>query len=109
MNTQGKHHPSENGITLKDKSLSPKKIKKKISFSNTGVSQLAKRKRKNDYTKRVGTVADSKNAKVVVNETGEVTSQKRSKAQVSRIDNKKKRCDTMTEHKEKIQTTLGHR
>ena len=97
-----KHHPSENGITLKDKSLSPKKIKKKISFMNTGISQLAKRKRKNYYTKRVGTVADSNNAKVVVNETGEVTtSRKRSTAQVSKIDNKKKRRDTVTENKEK--------
>ena len=97
-----KHHPSENGITLKDKSLSPKKIKKKISFRNSAISQLAKRKRKNYYTKRVGTVADSKNAKVAVNETGEVTtSQKRSKAQASRIDNRKKRRDTVTENKEK--------
>ena len=97
-----KHHPSENGITLKDKSLSPKKIKKKISFMNTGISQLAKRMRKNYYTKRVGTVADSNNAKVVVNETGEVTtSRKRSTAQVSKIDNKKKRRDTVTENKEK--------
>ena len=97
-----KHHPSENGITLKDKSLSPKKIKKKISFRNSAITQLAKRKRKNYHTKRVGTVADSKNAKVVVNETGEVTtSQKRSKAQISRIDNRKKRRDTVTENKEK--------
>ena len=87
---------------MKDKSLSPKKIKKKISFRNSAISQLAKRKRKNYYTKRVGTVADSKNAKVVVNETGEVTtSQKRSKAQVSRIDNRKKRRDMVTENKDK--------
>ena len=50
----------------------------------------------------MGTVAHSKNAKVAVNETGEVTtSQKRSKAQVSRIDNRKKRCDTVAENKEK--------
>ncbi len=89
-----KHHPSENGITLKNKSLSPKKLKKKLKFKN--ICQLAKRKKKNYFTKRVGTVADSVNAKVIVDETGEVTTnRKRPKAQVSKMYGKKKRSDAV--------------
>ena len=63
-----KHHPNQNGITLKDKSLSPKKLKNKSKLKN--ISQLSKRKKKNYFTKRVGTVADSVNAKVQIDERG---------------------------------------
>jgi hypothetical protein len=92
-----KHHPSENGITMKDKSLSPKKMIKKINSKSIGLSKLAKRKNKHYYAKRVGTVADSVKAKVVVDETGEVKmNRKRPKAQVSRIREKKKRSDSVT-------------
>ena len=79
-----KHRPKENGIALKDKSLSPKKIRIKTS-------KLDRRKRKNHFTKRVGAVADSRNAKLIVEE-GEVGEKiKRSKAKSSNVG-AKKRC-----------------
>ena len=87
-----KHHPSENGITLKNKSLSPKKPKNKSKFKN--VIKLTTRKKKNYFTKRVGTFADSVNAKVIVDETGEVTTKrKRSKAPLSQLYGKKQKSD----------------
>ena len=86
-----KHHPSENGITLKNKSLSPKKSKNKYKLRN--VTKLTTRKKKNYFTKRVGTFADSVNAKVIVEETGEITTKrKRSKAPLSQMHGKKQKC-----------------
>jgi hypothetical protein len=92
-----KHRPKENGIALKDKSLSPKKIRIKTS-------KLDRRKRKNHFTKRVGAVADSRNAKLIVEEgeVGEkikrakaksfnVGARKRSKAQIYNTATKKRR------------------
>ena len=45
-----KHHPKENGISLKDKSLSPKKTKA------LRTRKLTRRKTKNYFCKRVGSV-----------------------------------------------------
>ena len=59
-----KHHPKENGISLKDKSLSPKKAKALCT------RKLVRRKAKNYFCKRVGSVAESRNAKIIVNDVG---------------------------------------
>ena len=91
-----KYHPNQNGITLKDKSLSPKKLKNKSKLKN--ISQLSKRKKKNYFTKRVGTVADSVNRKVQIDETGKLaTKRKGSNANASRVNGKKKRGEPENE------------
>ena len=91
-----KHHPNQNGITLKDKSLSPEKLKNKSKLKN--ISQLSKRKKKNYFSKRVGTVADSVNAKVQIDETGKLaTKRKGSNANASRVNGKKKRGEPENE------------
>jgi hypothetical protein len=82
-----KHRPKENGIALKDKSLSPKKVTVKRSGSTC---KLARRKKKNYFTKRVGSVADGWNAKVNV-EDEENRKRKGSKPQNSNIAGRKKR------------------
>jgi hypothetical protein len=94
-------HRRENGITLKDKSLSPKKSvtsksgKLKYAMSKTRkVSKLSKRPKKVHFKKRVGTAAELRKAKIDVDETGNVISnRKRSKPQPLslKLNKKKKR------------------
>ena len=58
------HRPKENGIALKDKTLSPKK-KIAVKVKRT---KLARRKKKDYFKKRVGSVADARNAKISIEE-----------------------------------------
>ena len=72
LNYTRENHPSENGIALKDKSLSPKKsttCKGKRNRKRFPLCTLAKRKKKNSFQKRFGTAADQRNAKLNVGET----------------------------------------
>ena len=72
LNYTRENHPSENGIALKDKSLSPKKsttCKGKPNRKRFPLRTLAKRKKKNSFQKRFGTAADQRNAKLNVGET----------------------------------------
>ena len=82
-----KHRPKENGIALKDKSLSPKKVAVKRLASTC---KLARRKKKNYFQKRVGSVADGWKAKVNV-EDEENRKRKGSKLQDSNLADRKKR------------------
>ena len=78
-----KHRPKENGLLLKDKSLSPKKP------TNLRVSKLERRKKRDHLTKRVGKAADFRNAKIVVEE-GKVGQKIGSKAKKSNIAPRKR-------------------
>ena len=90
LNYARQHRPKENGITLKDKSLSPKKIKiKRLG----GTCNLAKRKKKNYYKKRVGSAADAWNAKVIVVEDEANKKRKRYKSNIVQMMKRKKSED----------------
>ena len=91
LNYARQHRPKENGITLKDKSLLPKKIKiKRLG----GTCNMAKRK-KNYYKKRVGSAADAWNAKVIVVEDEANKKRKRYKSNIAQMmkRNKLEDCD----------------
>ena len=89
-----KHHPKENGISLKDKSLSPKKTKAPRT------RKLARRKTKNYSCKRVGLVAESRNAKIIVNDDGSPGKRKSSTTQHPARGNRNKREELVKENED---------
>ena len=89
-----KHHPKENGISLKDKSLSPKKTKAPRT------RKLERRKTKNYFCKRVGLVAESRNAKIIVNDDGSPGKRKSSTTQHPARGNRKKRKELVKENED---------
>ena len=89
-----KHHPKENGISLKDKSLSPKKTKA------LRTRKLTRRKTKNYFCKRVGSVAESRNAKIIVNDDGSPGKRKSSTTQHPASGNRKKRKELVKENED---------
>ena len=67
-----KNHPVENGISLEDKTLSPKKKQKKATIDHSSTTKqkklvkLSERKRKNPLTNRVGAAADTRRKVITV-------------------------------------------
>ena len=80
------HRPKESGIALKDKTLSPKK-KIAVKVKRT---KLARRKKKDYFKKRVGSVADARNAKISIGDK-ENGKRKISVPNEARFSNKRRR------------------
>ena len=85
---QGSIVLKENEIALKDKFLSPKK-------TSVRTTKLAKRKKRNHFAKRVGSVADFRNASIDLEECNVSGSKKRSHAQKSNITGTKRKKEQL--------------
>ena len=88
------NHPTENGLSLKDKSLSPKKCASKVGSSQKQEKprSLKKRKKKNFFAKRVGAAAEARKETIIIvdDDDGDFVEGKR-KAPTSLHSQQKKR------------------